>query len=356
MEDVLTHLDQVTPEWLTTVLRTKGYLPAGYVQSIAMQPGETSISLTAHLEITYSDDVPVTAPRRLFVKVSKPELPYPAYAQYAGREVAFYNQFVPVMAHRPLVQCYDAVYTPDDYRSHLLLEDISDTHFQVDYPYPPSQHLLDRIVASLATFHAAWWDHPALVATGGGYPTDMYGSSAIRQGAEHVAEFLAFVGDLVAPEWQQVYTAIHAATPQLSARMRSQQHFTLIHGDAHFGNIMLPRTQQHDVLLIDWDVYNVNIGASDLADLLMSQTWYVGPRSARQQQLVHHYHDQLLAHGVRNYIWDACWNDYRFAIILQLFTPIQQWTDDMWPGLWLGRLDRAMHAFHELGCMELLKP
>jgi hypothetical protein len=69
---------------------------------------------------------------------------------------------------------------------------------------------------------------------------------------------------------------------------------------------------------------------------------------------VRHYHQQLVARGVQGYPWDACWYDYQLAAITHLFSPLQQWADNHWPGFWWNRVGRMLQRFHDLECMEIL--
>lgn len=38
------------------------------------------------------------------------------------------------------------------------------------------------------------------------------------------------------------------------------------------------------------------------------------------------YYDTLLLHGVHDYSWDTCWNDYRKQVTSMLLIPIWQYT------------------------------
>ena len=74
-QDVISKVQQVTPDWLTTTLREMGTLPQGeVVRIIPDAPKKTFASLAWHLRVTYSDDAPFKAPKKLFLKSSSPEL------------------------------------------------------------------------------------------------------------------------------------------------------------------------------------------------------------------------------------------------------------------------------------------
>jgi hypothetical protein len=86
----------------------------------------------------------------------------------------------------------------------------------------------------------------------------------------------------------------------------------------------------------------------------LSLHWEAGPRSERERDLVQRFHAGLLACGVAGYSWGQCWYDYRLAVINHLFTPMQQWADHHWPGLWWGRMERTLKSFNDFDCAELL--
>src|SRR5579859_5688913 len=69
MSDVLTELDQATPEWLTMILRQGAYLPPGQVVAAEPTPVNAS-SDVAHLRLRYSADAPTDAPAHLLLKIT----------------------------------------------------------------------------------------------------------------------------------------------------------------------------------------------------------------------------------------------------------------------------------------------
>ena len=70
-----------------------------------------------------------------------------------------------------------------------------------------------------------------------------------------------------------------------------------------------------------------------------------------------HYHERLLANGVSGYSWEACWRDYSLGAINNLLVPLWAWVAQ---GRDLGwhrwhQIEKAMLAFHDLGCEQLLR-
>ena len=83
---VISALDEITPVWLTDVLRRAG-LSIGRVVRIDVEPGETTFCVKAHLRAVYEDP---PGPPRLFITFTKPQRPVSTPED--GREVLFYHR------------------------------------------------------------------------------------------------------------------------------------------------------------------------------------------------------------------------------------------------------------------------
>jgi hypothetical protein len=92
MDDVITDAKDVTPEWLTAVLRTNGHLDHERVTAVKLKASrQTTISNTHHLEITYSAVTPERSPSKLFLKLSKPGFDSGIAARFGQKESQYYN-------------------------------------------------------------------------------------------------------------------------------------------------------------------------------------------------------------------------------------------------------------------------
>ena len=136
MPEVLLGLEQLTPQWLTAVLSAKGLLTRGQVNTIHCSLQHTSIALVAHLELGYSTDAPLFAPSRLVVKLTRPDILLQQESTVGKKEVAFYTKLAHGATALPVPSCYDATYSAEAGRYHLLLEDLSVTHRVI--PLPPT--------------------------------------------------------------------------------------------------------------------------------------------------------------------------------------------------------------------------
>src|SRR5262249_15114456 len=148
------------------------------------------------LQVRYSEDTPNSAPSRLILKLAKPfvkrEIP---------KEVEFYQFIANSVTNLPVIHCYQVVYSPEVGRFHVLLEDLSQTHF----PHPPSQLpplqvYSQQIVDALARLHAFWWDDARLGKQIGKRPADATTTDDVATELQHWAEktfpeFADFLGD-----------------------------------------------------------------------------------------------------------------------------------------------------------------
>jgi thiamine kinase-like enzyme len=355
VSDVLV-LDGLTHDRLTAVLQRKGYLPRGRVERVAIESSRTTlISTIARLRLEYSPDAEGPRPSRLFFKASRPDHS-PELAAAVLKEVAFYDAVAPSMRPGIVPHCYDAARDQATSAFHLLLEDLTETHFVVtEWPLPPTTEQCERISEAYAQFHAVWWNEPQLGVQVGSFIDD----AALGQWREHYqARFAAFVdrlGDRFSSDRRRVYERAIASWWKLLGRYRSREHLTIIHGDAHVWNLMYPRAPATDsVRLIDWDAWRLDLGAQDLA-YMMAVHWYPERRRRLEALLLRRYHEALLTHGVTGYDFGALWLDYRLSVIWQLRVPVWQSSVKLGPWIWWSHLERILQAFDDLGCEELLE-
>jgi hypothetical protein len=297
------------------------------------------------------------------LKVSKPNLES-ADLLFGRKEVEFYNAIASTMDNPPLARCYDAVYVPDTGQSHLLLDDLSETHFQPEPPLPPSNLHCEQLMDCLARFHAHWWEHPRLGTDIGELANQGPSSEEIlrfpysmRETEEMFSGFVDFLGDRLSIARRKLYEQVLSAWPfpGLAERLIERRSLTLVHGDAHVWNFLYPRHPEHDrVCIIDWHEWGISLGTNDLAEMI-GLWWYPERRARMEEPLLRRYHDRLLAHGVADYSWERCWDDYRLSAIGNLFCPVWMQAEGRPPSTWWPVSERVVLAFQDLECANLLE-
>jgi hypothetical protein len=228
-------------------------------------------------------------------------------------EIFFYETIAPAMPNAPVPRCYDTAFSRAPNRSHLLLDDLSETHGHPPFPLPPTSTECEAAVESLARFHAHWWEHPHLGDRIGRLLDDAAVAALANSTAARYARFADFAGDALSPARRRTIERVIDAFPRPWVRLTSRRGLTLTHGDAHTWNFLFPRipdTQR--VFLIDWQPWHPHIGPRDLA-YMMAVHWYPERRARFEQPLLRRYHRVLVDGGVQRYDWDQCWNDYRWC-------------------------------------------
>jgi thiamine kinase-like enzyme len=361
MAELITDVKQVTPDWLTRILRASGHITQERVTNVELKSSrQTIISNIHYLQTHYSADASGRPPSKLFLKLSKEGFDSEIAARFGKRESEFYNVIAKSMNNPPSAPCYDASFSPDNGKSHMLLADLSETHFQTDWPLPPSKPHCEAVLDSLAKFHASWWDHPKLGKSIGKFPSSGSIDEYIQSMEKKFAGFVDFWDDRLSADRRQLYERVLSRAPGVwKERIREERSdgkdLTLIHGDAHFWNCLHPRRLDQDkVYIIDWQCWRIDTATDDLA-YMIGLHWYPDRRRALERDFLRTYHDKLLTCGVKNYDWDACLYDYRLSAIGNLFVPVWQWSAKLWPVIWWPHLERAILTFEDLDCGELLQ-
>lgn len=295
-----------------------------------------------NLAIQYSADTQ-TRPKHLFLKLGK-----------SSKEYFFYNTIARNMTTPPLPRCYYATYDPGLDQTCLLFENLSDTHFQTEWPLPPSALLCVQTVRELSKIHAQWWQDPRLEDEF--HPVIPYGRSwADRRSLarEKLPEFIDFLGDRLSPAHKEIYESLLASPEQRWEKEKEAAQQTLLHGDMHFWNVFYPLDPGGDLYLFDWNMWDCGCPADDLA-YMMAVHWYPKRRQWLEGQLLEVYHLQLAKDGVTNYTWNDLKRDYRDSVVRSLLIPVWQWVRGIEAGVWWSHLECIFLAFEDWKCDDLI--
>jgi hypothetical protein len=339
---------------LTAALRKAGVLDAGAVREVkVLHERDTVVSHITRLGLRYVGES-AGSPQSLILKT-----PHAAFAKplaNAGRhEVAYYTQLAPRAPAQLVPRCFDGSFDEESLAWHLLLEDLTDSHeIATQWPLPPSHGQAMAIVAALARWHAAWWDHAGLGETVGIWASTDDTAEHMETFASHYDRFADQLGDRLSEERRTLYRRFIDQSDRLSLRYHSHRHLTVTHGDAHIWNFLLPRAGVSDTSRIfDFDLWDINVPTHDLA-YMVALHWYPERRQAFERLLLNHYHDTLIAHGVSGYTRGALDRDYRWSVLWHITKPVRQWSINIPPVIWWNNLERVMMAVEDLGCEELL--
>jgi phosphotransferase family enzyme len=338
----------VTAARLSDWLRQSGALPSGAVAEMRVDLElETSISTLVFVDVTYVGGVPADLPRRLVVK--SPQVKGVALSD-TGAEARFYQHVAPGIGAPPLVRCL-AVAKDDG--GVLVLEDLRATHDNPLWPLPPTRVQCERALEALVRVHEAWWESPMLGHGVGDLHTAESLTAMVGGIAAHLPGFLDALGDRITSEGRRVYERVFGSSLKPWLRLVDRRGLTVVHGDAHTWNFLFPREGDGPALLIDWQLWHLDVGARDLA-FLMALHWHPGRRRELELALLRHYYRGLVAHGIEDYGFDQLMLDYRRCVVRNLTLPIIFWNRGMKPEGWWHRLECALAAYADLGCEELI--
>jgi hypothetical protein len=118
--------------------------------------------------------------------------------------------------------CFDAVYDADQTAYHLLLPDVSDSHYTLEREAPPTQREAEHMIDTLATLHAAWWDKlpPEIEAVDHDF---------MNEQPFNLAGFFDFMGERLTYERRTRYERLFARLPTLlRERMQGRRLFMMM--------------------------------------------------------------------------------------------------------------------------------
>ena len=255
---VITDIEQLTPDWLTNIFKNKGYLSQGKVTKIIRKNPEVSITSNMHyLELKFSNDAH-KIPNNPDIALKLPK--HWDYNKAIGRhEAKFYSIVAEAVNQMPIPTCYDAAISEETGWSHIILEDLSKTHVEIEplqgggWHPPPTKHYCEKAIDSLAEIHAFWWNHPKLKELSkhafifsnfkeNSYndkePVIFWGSPTYENENDNqlLDRFLKFLGDRISEKRKKLLKIIFSLFPQVAYERIKKENITVIHIDAHLGN------------------------------------------------------------------------------------------------------------------------
>lgn len=346
MDGLILDLAEVTPEWLTERLRIGGYLDQAVVVGVRVTP---TGDLVARLDVEYSGNQSAL-PTRLFLKKGGGN-------SCVDREVRFWQETASVGVVSPTAPCLDAVCDPETSDAHLLSEDVTDTHYHRDeLDLSGLRGDSERVTDRLSQIHAVWWDHPRLGRELGHFPKEdnVLFFDTPSGFVKRLAYAIDLVGDRFTTDRRRIYERVLGSYPFRDlrgvSRLSPGNHLTAINGDLGYSNVFFPNSPGRDpVYIIDWGLWEVRVGTDDLAQLGLCG--HCESETNLTRDLVRRYHDGQLRNGVKDYLWEDCWHDYRLSTIRALVKAITPFRDD--ERCWV-MLHRAFDSYQDLECEELL--
>lgn len=337
---VVREVGELTPEWLGEVLGRE----VGGFECERIGTGQMSVSYRVTLD---GGDAVV-------VKLAATDPTSRATGVGLGayeREVRFYRELAERIGG-PVVGCHAALLDPAEGWFTLVLEDVAPAS-QGDQIAGCDVEQARLAIGELARIHAPVFGDPQLGAT-----PWLNQDSPLDQAlmSQLLPAFVERYGERVAPEHREVCERLVASLDGWSAERRPP--LGLVHGDYRLDNMLFGAAgAARPFAIVDWQTVGWGPVMTDCSYFLGSGL-SVEDRRANEESLVRHYHEGLLAEGVRGFSWEECWEGYRrqtFLGILMVVAPAMivertERGDEMF----MTSLERFAQQVLDLGAIELL--
>ncbi len=317
--------EEITPEWMTAVLASGGYLDGGRVERVSVEDigvGRGYVGQTLRVTLTFSGPAgrapaSVVAKLPTFVELTSDD--QALVDLLYSTEIQWYRDLSADAPVRVPISYWGAM-EPDAGRYCLLLEDLSDldTSDQLTACTPEQAELA---VINLAKLHARWWGSERLSQLDWLPTSEFQGGLAQSLYSLGWGRFGETLGAALPREFEAIGDRIGPSLPRLF-EMGSDSATTLVHGDYRIENFLFGEPGSADELVIlDWQLVGAGSGLRDLGYFL-SQNLTPEARREDEERLLRLYQDTLTAHGVRGYDFDRCRDDYRLGLLIAMFIPV----------------------------------
>lgn len=221
------------------------------------------------------------------------------------KEVMFYNDVLPTVEIRTPRPLYAAI----DASSHafcLMLEDITPST-QGDQIAGCSVDQAARVMAEAAKLHAPRWNDPSLHDIAWLQPNAALGPDFFKSFWQQLFPgFMARYHDRLPQAHQDL---LHRFTDMLDGWvLKRSEPRSLVHGDFRLDNMLFG--EAIPLAVVDWQTISIGNPVADIAYFLGAGL-LPDARQEHETQLLRVYHDALLAHGVSDFGFEACFRDYR---------------------------------------------
>ena len=225
MQQVIRSFDDVTPDWLNGTL---GLDPATVSSCRITREWDTVTTRVALVRLDYKVVQPGN-PTSVFIKLSKQDATQ-ELKKLCAREVLFYSRIAGLMPGQCIPRCYLAVHEQEDNDFCIVLEDLSQTHFQTEYPVPLSLSWCRRALTCLAQIHAAGWSHGELEPVLGGFTTPESIEHWSDLSRKAWKEFSLFLGDRLADGRRRIIVEVMDNFNQVLGRGLKTAQLTVLQG------------------------------------------------------------------------------------------------------------------------------
>ncbi|MFT7686496.1 MAG: hypothetical protein ACI9FB_001841 [Candidatus Azotimanducaceae bacterium] len=356
MIEVLKNIHQVTPEWLTKVLKKKGLINSSVVavEVEIIGAGVGLMAELARLTVTYQTLENISSTFVIKCAAQNDNRQIALILDFYNREVNFYDRIGNASGIR-VPKTYFAGVDEENYDHTILMEDLGSN--------PPPDQLVgaseDEAFAAIgliAGMHAKYWNNVA--------DEDwMYQFMSMSE-ANRLSDMLYMPSlDAAFEKFDACFDDRTRKICQTVGERYSDFWFsniskseTLIHGDYRQDNFVYPKDGS-EVIVMDWQISGKGKGIFDVT-YFICQSLQPELRQSIEKDIIRMWVDNLAKSGVKDYDFETAYRDYKYLILACLVYPITV-CGSLDPSNERGRalgecmLTRNLIAIDELNCTEL---
>lgn len=309
--------EEISPQWLTQVLKQAGYIQDGEVTGVTKEPcGTGQLGDSFRFKLTY--DEPSAGPATIVGKFPSMDITSREFGRQSGyysNEIKFYNELAPQLSVSAATVIHAAL-ADNQTDFVLLMEDLAPAR-AVDQLEGCSANQATLVMEQAAALHAGSWRKHDLINNGAWKKGVLSIYDQVTDTFEQVIkQFPEIAGDLVPEEDLAEAAKLIPHAAKWKRIFNDPQ--CLWHSDLRADNVLFDAQDgKRPVVILDWQGLAFGRGTIDIA-LYNGTSMTMEERRASERQLVTHYHDALLKNGVSDYSEEDCWNDYRMHAIYGL--------------------------------------
>lgn len=358
MIEIILNRAQITPSWLTNTLAAAGIEAS--VVDIEVEPIIAGYyGSSSRLTIQYDED-DESLPRSLFLKMATEHESARQSAAEGGMyryEVGFYRDLAPwVNISTP--RCFAAEVSDDNSAFVLLLEDAAPL-VQPDQVEGLSLDQAKLAMGELAGLHASTWQGNGMEACDWATPdaavmAEAFSQPIVQNKSGFIEQFKADLTD----EYIQILERLANKSKAWWEYHYSSSNQVASHWDFRGDNMLFgQRNGEFAMVTIDWTAM-LGGGGKDLAHFL-GTSLLPELRKGNELELVTHYHQTLLAHGISDFSLQECVDDYHRSLFYPIHVVVSVVgsvdMDERGKRLFSSMFNRACEAIKDSNALRLIE-
>ena len=299
--DIVSHPDQLTPEWLTKALNQAGY--TGVVNAISWHSiGAGQVGENARIKLTGSGNLPDSVVGK-FPSTDPISKQTGIRLNNYAREVFFYTDLASTVdIQTPTILAIE--FAPDTHDFVILMEDLG-AGKQIDQMSACTADQAALALEELAKLHGPRWGDPSLANFSLLMPQTLSDSKTPLYCLLQESFLQRYAHRLTANEQEVVAGFGSACAAENYNRYNCPA--TLIHLDYRLDNMIFGGP--HPLTVLDWQSITLGCAINDVS-YFMGTSLAAEQRAKEERALLKHYLGRLCSFGVQ-LSWDTFWELYR---------------------------------------------